>query len=1016
MISQTPGRGLLHEKLKDLLNLRTAVDQLRQKLAGEGNAETSLLPEEILGVFASCAADSQILRGCTLAHDGFTGFTPTQMTALRALMGCCSEMLVTVTIDPSVDPFSRIEEHELFAMSKRTIQSLNAMAGEMHAGPVKFVKMDKAWRFTQGSMLQTLEKRLMRYERGRKAPLPPETGKEDISLHISSGPEEEAQFAARAILNLVCREGYRFSQIAVIAGDLPSYEHHIERVFSACRIPFFIDQKQAPVLDPCLEFVRAALEIVSGHYSYEAVMRFLRTSLAGLERDEVDLLDLYLRAAMIRSGKRWKQEWTRTTRTIGEEELVLLNGSRERLIGKLSPFTDAFSGKAKSVKDYTAALKKLLETFEIEQQMEALSQSMKDTEGHPMLMSASEREARSEEYRTIYGEITKVLDEMVELIGQEQVSPAEYQQILEAGLDQIRIGKVPPGLEQVYVGDMLRTRLSGIRALIMVGLNDGWIPARKGKNGILSEMDRETLTELGIRLAPGMKEDAFIQRFYLYRCLTRPSERLYLSCLRSCAGSDMRPSYLMKEVTGLYPWLQIREEDEIGRQPGNLILPGPGMEQVARAMRLGIAGRKADPQLLELLRYVRSIEKNHRVRQMEQLARLRPGTEKLKEETAILLYGQVLEGSVTRMDQYALCPFMHFAGYGLNLKEREEGKITAADAGTLYHDVLERFAKTVTFDPRYDWFTLTREQQEAVLEECAAAAVLGENRDLYEDSARSRYVVERMKENLRSSVQAMVGQVQAGSFVPERFELPFRDRLIVEEGLQVELAGKIDRLDLYRSEEGIWMKVLDYKSGSTRFDLPLMYDGRQLQLLAYLNRARKALEEETGERILPAGIYYMHLTEPRPVGITPDKILSPEEVEQKLLDQLKPDGLTVSDPRALNLFAADEQVRKHVVPVPRYTKEGDIRGDSPSATARQMEALEHMCLDRIRSFALQIRRGTIRPLPYKEKQSIACDYCRFRMACPYDIKLPGAAWREKTVKGRQEMLEQIAREEEEQDG
>ncbi len=1016
MMEGMPGKGLLHEKLRDILKLRDAVDRQKKKLQEDaGDGREVLIPEELLGVFASCVQESQILRDCTLAFDGFTGFTPTQMTALRAMMGCCREMLVTVTIDAQTDPFSRIEEFELFAMSKRMIQDLRDMAEKMHAGPVRFFKMENGVRFRPGSMLETMEQRLMRYGRasgGSSGDIAPG----DISLHVSGGPEEEAQFAARTIIDLVMGQGYQFSQIAVIAGDLPSYEHHIERVFSACQLPFFIDQKQAPVLDPCLEFVRAAMEVVTRRFSYEAVMRLLRTYLAGMDRETTDRMDLYLKAVPVRSRKRWEQEWSRTVRSADQEQLRMLNRHREALMEKLGPFLDAFSGKARTIKEYTEATEQLLVSFDIEAQMEALALALKDHKGHPMLMSAPEREARAEEYQGIFAEIMKVLEEMKDLIGQERVSVREFEQILETGLDEIRIGKVPPVLEQVYVGDMLRTRLSGIRALIMVGLNDGWIPARKEKNGILSEMDREYLKDLGVNLAPGMKEDAYIQRFYLYRALTKPSDRLYLSCLRNCGGTPMRPSYLMKEITGLFPGLETHDEDVIGREPENLILPGPGLEQIARGMRLSVVKQEAGPKLLELLGYARSRNLREQIRRLEQGAYFRLGEEALTEETAGELYGRVLEGSVTRMDQYALCPFVQFASYGLGLKEREEGKIRPVDAGTLYHDVLERFSRTVTESPEYDWFTLTEEQEEKILQESISLAVQGEKQELFEDTQRNRFVVERTTENLRSAVRAMVCQVQAGEFVPEQFELPFRATISPDPSLAVELVGKIDRLDLYTEGDTVYVKVIDYKSGSTRFDLPLIYDGRQLQLLAYLGQARRLLKEETGKEIIAAGIFYMHLMDPAPVGIQPEKELSVEEIDRKLFDQLRPDGLINSDPHALELYARDEDLRRHVVPVPRYNRDGEILKTSPSATEKQMEALERMCEERIRSFAEQISRGVIRPVPYKEAGKTACEYCRFREACFFDGKLPGAVYRDKSRLARQEVLEKIMREEDETDG
>ena len=68
--------------------------------------------------------------------------------------------------------------------------------------------------------------------------------------------------------------------------------------------------------------------------------------------------------------------------------------------------------------------------------------------------------------------------------------------------------------------------------------------------------------------------------------------------------------------------------------------------------------------------------------------------------------------------------------------------------------------------------------------------------------------------------------MKKGDFVPAGFEVSFsaiddlkamRIRLSEDEKLQ--LKGRIDRLDLCEDEEHIYVKIIDYKSGSTSFDL-----------------------------------------------------------------------------------------------------------------------------------------------------------------------------------------------------
>lgn len=71
------------------------------------------------------------------------------------------------------------------------------------------------------------------------------------------------------------------------------------------------------------------------------------------------------------------------------------------------------------------------------------------------------------EYAQIYGIVMELLDKMTEILGEETVSPEEFRQILETGMSQAKVALIPPGLDQVLVGDMERTRLKDARALFL---------------------------------------------------------------------------------------------------------------------------------------------------------------------------------------------------------------------------------------------------------------------------------------------------------------------------------------------------------------------------------------------------------------------------------------------------------------------------------------------------------------------------------------------------------------------
>ncbi|MCK9909698.1 hypothetical protein MXD81_11195, partial [Microbacteriaceae bacterium K1510] len=136
---------------------------------------------------------------------------------------------------------------------------------------------------------------------------------------------------------------------------------------------------------------------------------------------------------------------------------------------------------------------------------------------------------------------------------------ATFARILDSGLESIQLGLVPPALDQVMIGSMERSRQPDVKALFLLGVNDGVIPARPVEDGILDETEREYLNTMGIELAPGAKQQLMAEQFLLYQAVTRPSERLWLSCaLADEEGKALLPSSVLERMRELFPELKLR--------------------------------------------------------------------------------------------------------------------------------------------------------------------------------------------------------------------------------------------------------------------------------------------------------------------------------------------------------------------------------------------------------------------------------------------------------------------------
>lgn len=1000
MERRTENRPLLNAKLEDLQVLYREFLSYRR--------DRFLKPEEIYDVLCQVAGESALLKNSVLAFDGFAGFTPSQLRVLEELLVCCPKVYLTVTLDARESAFGKLQEHDLFAPSRRLVQAVSEAARSaarrmggndtMFLPPVVLGKTSLP-RFKKGGALFHLEQNLFRSRRQSYGGIP-----DEISMHISKNPAAEVHFAARTISYLVREKDLRYRDIAVITGDLSSYNNYVKHIFPQYEIPAFVDETRQILLNPCLEFVRGALEIVQRDYAAEAVFRCLRTGMAGFSADETDELENYVLAAGIRGHRKWKKTWEYRPAQRREEALEKVNAYRERLVERFEPFAEKMRKKGNTLLFYATALYELLRDCEISRQLQERAAQLE----------ADGEMGQAREYSQVYGILIRLLDEMAELLGEETMEVQEFTEILEAGLSEAKVGVIPPGIDQVQVGDIRRTRLAHVKILFFLGLNDGWVPARGNDGGIVSDMERELLKENGMELAPTARENSYIQRFYLYQNLTKPSQQLYLSwCLGSSDGVVMRPSYLVSNIRRLFPKITVCEEKEPGSELWQTTTRKNGMQYFLHGLQEARMGNVM-PKWKELYRsYAQDDEYRERVRTLVRAAFSRGNSRQLSFSASKKLYGEVMTNSVTRLEQFAACAFAHFAMYGLRLRERELYGVKPADLGILFHRSLELFSRRIAVSDR-DWTELTEQEETILMEQCVDEVSEKYGADALHSDARSAYTINRLKRILCRSAWVLHEQLAAGSFRPSGFEVSFADAGNLEtvnvslggHG-RMHLQGRIDRIDTAQTEDAVYVKVVDYKSGMAEFDPVSFYYGLQLQLVVYLNAALEMEQRLHPERAaVPAGIFYYRMQDP-----VLEKEAGADEtaMREKLLKKLRPDGIINEDDEVLELLDHGFSGDSLVIPAGRK-KDGSLKAASKTVTPEQFQTLSRFARRKLTQLGERMLGGEVAPDPYEADGRTPCDYCDYADVCGFDRKIPGSCPHRLEPLGKDEVWMRMERE------
>lgn len=982
MMEKLPKNTLLSYKLQEAKLMVQSFEQFM--------GEHYIVAEQLLGLLATKVSKSNLLRESTILIDGFTGFTPVQYILLGELMKIAKNIFITVTLDPREQFFRGVKEYELFAMSKRTIFKVKELAKENGVEVKRDFVIDEKipYRFLQNEELAHLERELFRYP---FRSYPKRT--KNIQISISQNPKTESLMVARKIAKLVREEKIAYRDIAVVTGDQKRYESSLQRAFDRLHIPYFMDSTKGILNNPFIESIRALLAMMEYDFSYNTVFRYLKAGMSNIPSSDVDRLDSYVMATGIRGFSSWKKKFTRKPRRYEEEEIEYLDIVREKFVEEISEIREKLKADI-ILEEKMIALYEFFDRMDYEKKLKEAQLSFEER-GEKVLAKI---------YDQVFEAVVQLMERLVEILGKDKVPIRELEKMLDVGWKEMKLGVVPPGLDQIVVGDIERTRLKNIKVLFFMGINEGIIPKNAQSHGVLSDTERERLKATDTELAPTMREEAYIQQFYLYINMTKPSEKIYLSLSKiDLDGKTIRPSFLINRMTQLFPKILIQDESQSRER--EIFTKEDSFEYMLEGFLAYLEGKQTKQ--WEAMAEIFSESPKGRLELERMILSIfyRNQESPLSKAVARALYGVNMKNSVTRLERYAGCAFAHFLRYGLALEERSEYKIYSVDIGNVLHKTMELFSKAVSQSSEYDWKTITDEQRDRLAKSCVVKAVEEYHLDVLNDSARNRYMMHTFERIAKRTLWALQSHIKLGDFEPYAFEFDFKTRrdldsvtLQLENGAKMELSGVIDRIDRYEDADAIYLKVVDYKSGNTSFEMFDLYYGLQIQLLAYMNVALELQQKETSKRVVPAGVFYYNMKDPIIDGT------KSRDLQAELLKRMKMSGLVNQEKE---LLAHLENSEKPVsIPI-SFTKNGEPSKTSSVVNTDQFLEIGDYVKDSMVRMGNEILNGNIAISPCKHARRSSCDYCEYLDICDFDTKLTENNYRNFTDLDKERILELI---------
>ena len=963
----------LSQKVKDKLSdLRIIMKGYQDFLKQE-----YISGDELLDLLAERLQSTEYWENTEIWLDGFYGFTPQEYKVIKQLLRLSKCVTITLTLDEKSFYKQSIPLYHGFYEPYMTSKKLKEIAAEQHCFMEKEIVLCENKRTTKKGLL-FLEKYYFQYYNNKI------DCSEGISLVVAKNRYEEMTILAETIILLLKEQNLRYKDISIVTNGFQLYEKSLRGILEEYNIPYFIDKKREIISHPLIELVRSVLETMIYQFNYESMFGYLKTGYSLLTQEETDILENYVLAYGIKGKKWFLDTWEYGMQNKTEEQKTEINLLKQKAI---SPLQNLYQ-MSKDKQNYT-----LLEwskaLFEFLQSVDASNKTLQ-------MIEQAETIEQAKEYHQIWSMLVELLESGAEILGDEKMTIIEFYNIMEAGLEQSKMGIVPPTIDSVIIGDIERSRLPEVKVLFVLGANEGILPSPVEENGIFTEGERESLMIAGAELAPDSKRRAFEEQYLIYRGFTKPSEKLYISyCIADLEGKPLRPSSVVVKLKRMFIDLKEKFDSE---QLEHMATPQTAIHFLGEQMRKYFL-HENDDDMDVVWKDAYSYYNTNEMWQ-EQIAMLKRGLfaqeiiESLSKKMVQKMYGNKIYSSVSRLEQFSRCPFSFFAQYGLKAKERQLYQLRIPDLGILFHEVMDYFSKSLQQN-HISWSDLEQQQSDEIIESAVEETAPKLSNQILLDTSGNRYLMQRLKRISKRAAWTLARHMQMGNFENYGTEVEFGFESILPPivielsgGEKLLLNGKIDRVDIMDKDNTRYVKIIDYKSGQKSFDYSDIYYGLQLQLLIYLDAFLENNKQQFD--IKPGAVFYFHMKDP---SITVKKEMSSEEIYDALFKELKMSGLVLNDIKVIqgldNIFDSGKEdsltpsVTSSIIPVSSL-KNGSVGKSAKVTDEQNYQKLMDFSKKRAKEIGEALMEGEIVPYPYRKGNDIQCTYCPYYSICRFD--------------------------------
>lgn len=893
---------------------------------------------------------SECFKGKTVAIDSFKGFTQQELKIIGLIAGQADDLIITLCCDGAENDKNKL----LFGCVYETEEKLIKMAKIANIGVAKPVVLGDVPRF-KNDELTALERNIFRIGTEKY------DGKcQNVQLREARDIYDECRWVARKIKKLLREEKLRARDIAVIYRD-DKYAQILSDVLKRYEIPVFEDNRQPLSTQPLLVFVKHLFTAVRSGYNSEEIFKYLKSGLAGLDAEQISLLENYVYVWQI-SGSAWGEEWTNNPKGFEEmqdydlEKLGKINALRERVIAPLKKFYQRC--KSATALEISTAVFELFRQIDVRGGLLKLAVSL-DEQGESVL--ALEQE-------TAWKFVMRALDDMVNMLGDRKINIETYEKLFSFLVNASDFGRLPSGLDEVSLGNADRIRTANPRAVFVVGLNDGEFPRTQMQSGIFTDFERKELSKLDENLVDDGEYKLAEERFFVYSSLCCASEWAFASYHKiGVDGKVKSPSEAVSQIKSVFKGLEVADCAETD------LLEYLCSEDSAFDL-MSDKWSDNDEISVALKRYFSQSDRYSPI--MTTLDKIVKNEDYAfkNPELSKQLFGENIYISASKAETFHNCRFGYFCKHGMRVQERTVATLDAMQSGNVVHYVLEhllrKYKKSGLISADFKHISADIDE---LMTEYLNIKMGGEQ----DKNSRFMYLFRRLKGIINEVVRFTIEEFSQSDFEFADFELKINNdgdisplKLPLSDGGSVNVDGSVDRVDIYKKDDACYIRVVDYKTGKKDFKLYDVMGGLNMQMLIYLDCICKSDRKHYGESIEPAGVLYMRSKREYTK-------MSGSDVKKAVNSVM--DGLIVENIDVVK--AMEHDVGGRYVPV-KYDGKA-LKGNL--ITAGRMGKLLERIEDTLIKMGEALHSGDVAAYPLGKSQSeLPCRYCDYKSVCLKD--------------------------------